>query len=177
MSKGLTCLAFVAWTLPCVFAAGPGSRIITLAGEWRLRLDPGDAGIAGEWFQSAGQWSDLINLPGSTDEQHFGHKNDRRDAGHLTHAYEFVGPAWYQRDILIPEAWKGKRITLLLQRCHWETRAWLDAYPLGLQNSLSTPHICELGEGGKSGVASGQHRLRSEEHKSELQSPCNLVCR
>ena len=159
MSKGLTCLAFVAWTLPCVFAAGPGSRIITLAGEWRLRLDPGDAGIAGEWFQSAGQWSDLINLPGSTDEQHFGHKNDRRDAGHLTHAYEFVGPAWYQRDILIPEAWKGKRITLLLERCHWETRAWLDAYPLGLQNSLSTPHICELGEGGKSGVASGPHRL------------------
>jgi hypothetical protein len=61
--------------------------------NWRLRLDPADAGIAGEWFQSAGQWSDLINLPGSTDEQHFGHKNDRRDAGHLTHAYEFVGPA------------------------------------------------------------------------------------
>ena len=41
-------------------------------------------------------------------------------------------PAWYQREIAIPDTWQGKRITLFLERCHWETQVWLDAYPLGL---------------------------------------------
>lgn len=159
MSRVLTFLALAAWILPCLFAAGPGERSITLAGEWHLRLDPDDSGIAGEWYRKTDQFSDRINLPGSTDEQHFGRKNDRREAGHLTRAYEYDGPAWYQREIAIPEAWQGKRITLFLERCHWETQAWLDAYPLGLQNSLSTPHIYELGEARKSGVTPGTHRL------------------
>ena len=159
MSKTLLVLGLMACALPRMIAAGAGEGAIAIAGEWRLRLDPADTGIVAEWFKSTGPWSDAIHLPGSTDEQRFGRKNDAREAGHFTHAYEYVGPAWYRRDIVIPEGWKGKRITLLLERCHWETQAWLDAYPLGLQNSLSTPHIYELGEAGKTDVTPGAHRL------------------
>jgi hypothetical protein len=159
MSKGLLFWALVAFALPPLFGAAPETRSSSIAGEWHLRLDPDDAGIAAQWFKGASGFSDRIQLPGSTDEQHFGTKNEGRELLHLTHAYSYVGPAWYERQITISEAWRGKRITLFLERCHWETRAWLDGYPLGLQNSLSTPHIYELAEPGKPGVTPGAHRL------------------
>ena len=159
MSRVLLIWALAAWTLPPLFGAAPETRSISIAGDWHLRLDPDDAGIAAKWFKGTSGFSDRIQLPGSTDQQHFGNKNEGRDLLHLTHAWWYIGPAWYEREITIPEAWRGKRITLFLERCHWETRAWLDGYPLGLQNSLSTPHIFELAESGKPGVTPGAHRL------------------
>jgi len=159
LSKPFLILVLSAWILPFALGAEAMGRSTSLAGEWRLRLDPDDAGIAAEWFKSTSGFSDRIQLPGSTDEQHFGSKNEARDLGHLTRAYWFIGPAWYQREITIPEAWQGKRVTLFLERCHWETRAWLDGYPLGLQNSLSTPHVYQLGEPRQAGVSPGKHWL------------------
>lgn len=159
MSRVLLFCALAAGTIPALFGAAPEPRNISIAGEWRLRLDPDDAGMATNWFKSGSSSFDRIQLPGSTDEQHFGNKNEGRDLLHLTHAWWYIGPAWYEREITIPETWRGKRITLLLERCHWETRAWLDGYPLGLQNSLSTPHIYELGGPERRGVTPGAHRL------------------
>jgi hypothetical protein len=159
MSKGLLIWLLAASMLPPLLAAPPETRSISIAGQWRLRLDPADAGIAAEWFDTANDSSDRIQLPGSTDEQHFGNRNDGRDLGHLTRAWSYIGPTWYEREITIPEAWRGRRITLFLERCHWDSRAWLDGHPLGLQNSLSTPHIYELAEPGKPGLTPGAHRL------------------
>ena len=159
MSKGLLIWALAVWTLPPLFGAAPETRSISIVGEWHLRLDPDDAGIAAGWFKGISDSSDRIQLPGSTDEQHFGNKNDGRDLLHLTHAYWYIGPAWYEREIVIPEAWCGKRISLFLERGHWETRTWLDGHPLGLQNSLSTPQVYELTEAGKPGLTPGAHRL------------------
>ena len=142
-----------------VVRRGTSGPSISLAGEWRLRLDPNDAGMREEWFKKADLFPDIIQLPGSTDEQHFGNKNDARDPGHLTRAYWFIGPVWYEREVSIPEEWKGKRVTLFLERCHWETQAWVDGYPLGLQNSLSTPQVYEVGQPRQAGVTPGRHRL------------------
>jgi hypothetical protein len=126
---------------------------MSIAGEWRLRLDPSDTGVDSGWFK--GELPERIQLPGSTDEQRFGKRNAAREPRRFTRSYEYVGPAWYQREIDIPEAWKGKRISLSLERCHWETQAWLDDRPLGLQNSLSSPHHYDFHEG----VSPGKHRL------------------
>jgi hypothetical protein len=159
MSKVLLFCVMAAWTVPLMFSAEPATRSISIAGEWRLRLDPNDAGIAEEWFNKADLFPDIIRLPGSTDEQHFGNKNEARDPGHLTRAYWFIGPAWYEREVTIPEEWSGKLITLFLERCHWQTQAWVDDYPLGLQNSLSTPQVYEVGQPGQATVTPGKHRL------------------
>jgi hypothetical protein len=139
---------------------------IPLAGEWRLRLDPADAGIGEHWFHSADGFADRIPLPGSTDEHSFGRKSDEIAPQRLTRAYTFTGPAWYEREIAVPESWQGKRIALFLERCHWETRAWLNELPLGARISLSTPHIYELGIVGQprfhrraGELVPGSHRL------------------
>ena len=72
----------------------------------------------------------------------------------LTPVKVYVGPAWYQRTISVPEKWKGKRVCLFLERAHWQTHVWLDDRDCGTQDSLSTPHVYDLGQ-----VAPGEHRL------------------
>ncbi|MFA7345371.1 MAG: sugar-binding domain-containing protein [Terrimicrobiaceae bacterium] len=67
----------------------------------------------------------------------------------------YAGAAWYRREMEIPGTWGGKRITLFLERPHIETRVWLDDREIGSNNSLSTPHVYELGVG----LAPGRHRL------------------
>lgn len=130
-------------TVPALDSGSEAAK--SIAGEWRISLDPKDAGMGEEWFKDAGRFVDRILLPGSTDERHFGQKNDKRELQHLTRTYEYTGPVWYQLDVVIPELWLGKRVVLFLERCHWQTQAWLDNVSLGLRDSLCTPHIYELG--------------------------------
>jgi len=139
--------------LPQWPAGAATERIIPLAGEWRFRLDPQDTGIDDRWYSA--DLPDRIPLPGSTDEHRRGVKNDKVEPRRLTRAWEYVGPAWYQRDIEIPADWEGKRILVFLERCHWESQLWLDDKHIGLQNSLSTPQVHELGLQ----VKPGKHRL------------------
>ncbi len=94
---------------------------VSLDGEWLFRLDPLDTGIADKWYLS--DLPERISLPGSTDEHLRGIRNDKVEPRRLTRAWEFVGAAWYQRDIEIPTDWSGKRILVFLERCHWESQA------------------------------------------------------
>lgn len=57
----------------------------------------------------------------------------------------YTGAAWFQRKIEIPETWKGRRVTLFLERPHMETRVWLNDRALGFNQSLSTPHVYDFG--------------------------------
>jgi hypothetical protein len=67
----------------------------------------------------------------------------------------YVGPAWYERDVVVPPEWKGRRLVLHLERPHWQTIAWLDGRIVSSSDSLSTPHEHDLG----TGVVPGPHRL------------------
>ena len=146
--------------------------IIDLRGQWRFELDPEDIGIQHNWESKI--LPNLIQLPGSVTENGFGDEVttetewtgvtvDRSwftDAKYekyrlpgnvklpfwLTPMKHYKGAAWYQKEIHIPDYWQGKQIILFLERCHWETRVWVDTKSVGLQNSLSTPHEYELTE-------------------------------
>lgn len=98
---------------------------------------------AAKWFNQ--RLPDTIELPGSCQQRGFGEKTTYRALGRLTSLIEYVGPAWYQREIIIPAAWHNKRVELFLERCHWESTVWLGSRRIGSQNSLSVPHIYDLG--------------------------------
>ena len=72
----------------------------------------------------------------------------------LTPVKHYIGQAWYQKQFVVPARWDGKRIGLFLERCHWETKFWLDDDFIGTRNSLSTPHEYDLGV-----LKPGTHRL------------------
>lgn len=152
----------------------------SLAGRWRFALDRSDAGVSQGWFSR--RLDGAIRLPGSLPQQGIGDVIttntpwtggivDRswftapdfapyREPGRVKVPFwlqpttYYKGPAWYQRDLEIPESWRGRRVVLFLERPHWETRVWLDDRFLGAQEALGTPHEHVLGE-----VTPGRHRL------------------
>ena len=151
-------------------AISHGADRLDLSGEWRFELDESERGLDSAWFRR--KLTGRIKLPGSLQEQGFGSApslqtrwtGDIVDRSFFTSPRyapyrrtdnfsvpfwlqpqkHFVGPAWYQRDVMIPEGWVGKRILLRLERCHWQTTVWVDDQSIGSQNSLSTPHVYDL---------------------------------
>ena len=111
--------------MTAVFGLAAQTQAVPLAGEWRFRLDVDDAGHRMNWpdqrFEGA-----VMFLPGSTDEAGYGVKTQGPGNGWLSRPYVYTGPAWFQRDIVIPEPWRRKRVTLFLERAHWQTEAWVD---------------------------------------------------
>lgn len=57
----------------------------------------------------------------------------------------YLGVAWYQREIEVPEEWAGKRIELLLERTRWQTNVYVDDKLIGSNRSLVAPHPFDLG--------------------------------
>ncbi|MCB0071485.1 MAG: glycoside hydrolase [Caldilineaceae bacterium] len=154
---------------------------INLSGEWRFELDRDDRGTDERWY--ARDLTGALQLPGSLQAQGrgddvtletpwVGNIVDRslfddpryapyRDPDNIKYPSwlqpekHYAGVAWYQRDIDVPPDWQGQRVTLSLERPHWETTVWLDNQCLGSNDSLATPHVYELG----TDIAPGSHRL------------------
>ena len=100
-------------------------------------------------------FSDKIALPGSTDQAGYGKKTTSAHKDRLTREYEYVGPAWYEKKVTIPDAWAGKHTELFLERCHWETRVWVDGRKMGMRESLSVPHTYNL----TAALTPGEHSI------------------
>jgi hypothetical protein len=149
------CLATFAATGFCLAQqAPPWNEPISLAGQWRFVLDPNKEGVEQQFFNR--ELPQRISLPGSTDEAKLGVPNpDKPNLDGLYRLNEYEGQAWFQRDIQIPAAWQGKRVSLFLERTHWVTTVWVDGELVGTQDSLIAPHVYDLGINLKTGA----HRL------------------
>ncbi len=64
----------------------------------------------------------------------------------LTPEKHYVGNAWYRKSIFVPLDWKGKSITLYLERPHIETYVYVNGKSVGHQMSLSVPHQFDVTE-------------------------------
>lgn len=166
-----------------VFAASYTSgqpATIDLSGDWRFDLDKASQGESASWFLRS--LPDRIKLPGILQSQGFGDEIstttpwvlslydrnwfDREEykpytkSGNVKVPFlsqpprHYIGQAWYQRDIAIPEAWRGKRVVLTLERPKWQTTVWVDDKKIGSRRSLVAPHEFDLGL-----VEPGTHRL------------------
>jgi Glycosyl hydrolases family 2, sugar binding domain/Glycosyl hydrolases family 2 len=159
--------AFLMLTVAAIIAR---SQQISLAGQWRFNMDASDKGIAEKWFLK--RLPETIKLPGSMLENNKGNDvtadtkwtgsiydsswyfNPKmakyRQPGNikfpfwLTPAKYYVGAAWYQREVLVPAAFQGKRIVLSLERPHSETRVWVDDKEVGKDYAFCTAQEFDL---------------------------------
>jgi beta-galactosidase len=175
-------VAFIFILLSYVYARPPVVPAqVPLGGEWRFAMDRDGSGIKQQWF--ARDLSDRITLPGILQSQGYGDEisidtpwvaalpRDMRwyllpqyqaytKPGNVKVPYlsqpqrHYLGLAWYQRDIDIPQAWQGMQSHLLLERPRWETTVWIDNRQIGSNNSLCAPHEYDLGI-----LITGKHRL------------------
>jgi hypothetical protein len=125
---------------------------ISLAGEWRFQLDGENEGLDANWQTRT--LGNTVTLPGTTDTNQKGKKTTYRPADRLARKWMWIGPAWYQRDVDIPESWEGKRITLFFERSK-NTRVWVNDTFVGRDDSLSAPHIFDLTDA----VEPGKHTI------------------
>lgn len=157
---------------------GGARESLNLAGEWRLRLDADDAGLKDNWPRTPLSTPDRIALPNTTDRAGFGFALDTNtmrhtgpfpvttrfpgiaepvradEHGYLVRRHLFVGPAWYEREVFVPESWRGMQVQLTLERAIWKTEVWVDGKFASACDSLVAAHRHELGA-----LTPGTHRL------------------
>jgi hypothetical protein len=114
---------------------------ISLAGTWKFRLDADDVGVAEKWYTQ--ELEDTVNLPGTTDENHKGIFKEEKCVDRLSRVWYWKGPAWYQKQVTIPDTWAGKQITLLFERTK-NTRVWVDKTFCGWEDTLCAPQIFDV---------------------------------
>ncbi len=129
---------------------------IDLSGTWGFQTDVMDfrRGSLSPRYNHLLQ--ETIKLPGITDDYQIGYKNPYKYIDRLTRKYEYMGPAWYQRDIEIPAEWKGKKIFLYFERTHWLSSVFVDTKEVSSIDYVSVPHNHDLSSFVKPGK---KHRI------------------
>lgn len=127
-------------------AALAQDRVIDLAGEWGFQTDVMDFRRGSLSPRYKHKLQSTITLPGTTDDYQIGYENPYSYVDRLTRLYEYMAPAWYQRDIEIPTEWEGKRIFLYMERTHWLSCVWIDTKEVSRQDFVSVPHVHDLTE-------------------------------
>ena len=101
--------------LCCGISAAAQHSTIDLSGQWCLSLHPDSTGIPKGFPTTLS--NDIVVLPGTTDTNKKGIKNDKKDeTTHLSRHFSYFGKAWYLRTIDVPASWKSKNINLFLER-------------------------------------------------------------
>ncbi len=92
------------------------------------------------------QWTSRIGMKLLSDPRftEYVNSDDFKCPFWLTPDRHYVGKAWYQRQVKIPEEWQNKRIILYLERPHWRTTVWVDSQPVGSCDSLGAAHEYDL---------------------------------
>lgn len=151
-----------------------------LQGIWRFGLDEKDIGIGQKWYCQ--ELSDSIQISGTLQAQGYGSEINtktplidglhdrlwflREETGCFAEdgavripflaqpKRHYLGAAWYQRDIEIPEEWEGRQLTLFMELVRWKSTVWMDDVCMGSFTSLCVPHRYRIGS-----LPAGSHRL------------------
>jgi hypothetical protein len=117
---------------------------LDLSGDWRLALDAGDTGLAagpeGWVFNDKIRLPNSLTMAGKGEPLNHEAKLDKETLANLHQRHSFVGPAWFQREVQIPDSWANRTVILELERVLWESRVWVNGNEAGVANSLSVPH-------------------------------------
>jgi len=62
----------------------------------------------------------------------------------LTPERHYVGEAVYTRQVVVPASWRGRQVTLYLERPHIETTVMVNGREVGHRLSLSIPHVYDV---------------------------------
>ena len=109
-----------------------------LNGPWQFQFDASDSGEARGWFRGPLPAPRQILVPfpwGSP----------------LSGVPDSAVIAWYARPIVVPAAWAGRRVFLVIGAADWRTTAWLDGQKLGTHDGGYIPFEFELTRYLKSG--------------------------
>ena len=125
-------------TTVSMFAA---AQQIDLSGTWRLTL--------------SGQQATSVELPGTLDTNKKGTPIAKKDeTTHLSRHFSYKGKAQYEREVVIPQTWRKKPLTLFLERTK-PSWLYIDGRLIDSCNNISTPHRYQI-----AALKPGRHTVR-----------------
>ena len=120
-----------------------------LSGIWQFALDRQGTMKADDGM------TETVQLPGTTDTNKKGDYTAKsEETTHLTRPWSYKGRAWYRRTVNIPAAWKGKTVSLMLERTK-PSEVYVDGKFVGSSNDISTPQVFDLSKV----LTPGSHQL------------------
>jgi len=111
-----------------------------LNGRWDFAFDAANQGERAGWTSGTLPSPHRILVPFSWGSELSG-VPDSADIG------------WYARSITIPEAWRGRRVYLVVGASDWRTSVWLDGAKVGEHQGGYTPFSVELTKNARFGNA------------------------
>jgi beta-galactosidase len=146
---------------PVVAAATDGAgmnlrKTMNLDGHWDFAADPEEAGQQHRWFAPdvplpvkarpgyAPRVNGKILVPGIWDNQGYGTETEKA-------RHNFVGKAWYKRQITVPSDWAGRRLFLRITGAHRYAKVWVGSQCLGEHVGYLSPFECEITDCVKAG--------------------------
>jgi hypothetical protein len=136
-----------------------------LAGKWRVAPDVFNTGTAEKWYEKGipssinnklsveifykrdiGEQPEYINLPGTDNDGKLGKQLSyaRRLSGGLERLYAYDGVVWFEKEIIIPENWRGKSVQLFMERVPGMSKVWFDGIAKGERLAYAVPHLYEI---------------------------------
>ena len=131
--------------------SSPMKNALSLDGQWTVKLDSLNVGEDENWAATIFEGTS-IQLPGTLDDAKIGTPNKLKPElnnyvlSNLARKHQYIGKAWYQKEVKIPNNWTGKQIMLTLERVIWESTVFIDGNEIGKAESLIGPHEYDLTE-------------------------------
>lgn len=104
---------------------------LNLNGQWDFQFDGQGVGEREGWAGRTDGWPLRIQVPFPWGSKLSGVTNQ-------------ADVAWYSRPVVVPEAWRGRRVYVVVGASDWLTRGWLDGQGVGEHRGGYTPFEFEL---------------------------------
>lgn len=136
-----------------------GGNVIDLSGTWRATLQndgsrhdvklPGSllTNNVGDELSVDTRWTGSLydsSFYFNPYMEKYRQKGNMKFPFFLTPNRHYVGAVVYVRNVFVPTTWKGRRITLFLERPHIETVVKVNGREVGHRMSLNTPHVYDI---------------------------------
>lgn len=101
-----------------------------ISGIWKFQKDSLQVGEAQNW-QNGLPNSRSIAVPGSWNDQ-------------FTDSRDYLGTAWYEKDIFIPSSWEGQKIYVRIGSANYASKMYLNGKPVGVHEGGNLPFAFDI---------------------------------
>src|SRR3954468_509550 len=105
-------------------------NLLDISGLWQFQLDPKEEGESQRWFNALPS-SRIIPVPCSWNDLF----DDARD---------YLGVAWYGREVYVPSAWRGQRIFLRIGSANYAAKVWVNGKVVATHFGGHLPFLADI---------------------------------
>ena len=101
-----------------------------ISGIWKFQKDSLEVGEKENWKNGLPN-TRSIAVPGSWNDQ-------------FTDSRDYLGTAWYEKEIFIPNSWKGQKIFVRIGSANYASKVYLNGKSVGVHEGGNLPFVFDI---------------------------------